>query len=137
MVNEQALRGNWNEIKTAIRDHWATLGDDLSFNGNVNQLVNFIHERTGASRESVQRFLEDATTQGSAVLQSAARVASDIAGRAVDTARDTYEQVSDNFRNRYDDSAELIRNQPMRSVATAFGAGVVIGMLVLLVMRSK
>jgi uncharacterized protein YjbJ (UPF0337 family) len=138
MINEQTLQGNWQEIKGAIKQHWAALGgDDLTFDGNVNRLVDLIQSKTGASRDSIQRFLENLTTEGSAVLGSAAQVATEFADRAVEAARDSYGQFSSGLRDRYADSAEMIRKRPGGSVATAFGAGMVAGIILLLMLRTK
>src|SRR3954463_12592229 len=66
MVNQQTLQGNWNEIKGKLRNKWGQLtNDDLqSAQGNIDQLVGLIQRKTGEARNSIEKFLEDATASG-------------------------------------------------------------------------
>lgn len=46
MVNQQVLAGHWNELRGKLKEKWGKLTDDdlLSFNGNVDQLVDIAVE---------------------------------------------------------------------------------------------
>lgn len=143
MINQHALQGQWNDVRSKLRSRWDVLSDDdLShFNGNVEGLLNQLHTKTGEARESIERFLEEALAgQGDATtdtLAAAGKVASDLKEKTVAAARDTYEQVSDQLRDGYESSQDMIREQPAQSVATAFGAGVITGFLLFLVLRPR
>jgi len=139
MINAQTLQGNWNEIKGSLKTQWGALtNDDLrSFNGNVDQLVGLIQRKTGESKEAVQRFLEEATTEGASFIASAAQTARDYASRATESASDTYGNVVDQVRGGYSDAEGMVRNRPAESVAVAFGVGMIAGLLLGLTMRSR
>ena len=51
--------------------------------------------------------------------------------------QDSYEQVTDRLRDGYSDAEDMVRSRPGQTVAAAFGAGVVTGLLVALFLRSK
>jgi uncharacterized protein YjbJ (UPF0337 family) len=79
MVNAQALQGQWNQIRGELKKKWGQLtDDDLRFtNGNIDQLIGKIQQRTGEAREAIEQFLTEATSQGaSAISQGPARSAS-------------------------------------------------------------
>ena len=71
MVNEQQLRGSWNEIQGQLRTHWGQLTQDdvLAFGGNVDQLVGMIQRKTGDSREAIENFLNHLVEQGAEPLE--------------------------------------------------------------------
>jgi uncharacterized protein YjbJ (UPF0337 family) len=48
MANQQAIQGNWSEIKGKLRSRWGGFTDDnlMERNGNVQQLVGTIATRT-------------------------------------------------------------------------------------------
>ena len=86
MANLETLKGSWNEVKGKLQEKWGQLtSDDLRvFNGNVDQLVGMIQRKTGEGREAIQQFLDNVTTEGSAV-----------AGRAAESARQYVTQAAD------------------------------------------
>jgi uncharacterized protein YjbJ (UPF0337 family) len=139
MINAQTLQGHWNEIKGSLKEQWGALSaDDLrSFNGNVDQLVGMIQRKTGETREAVQKFLEEATADGSSFIAAAAQTARDYANRAAESAADTYESVTDQVRDTYSDAEGMVRTRPGQSVAVAFGVGMIAGLLVGLTLRQR
>src|SRR5277367_5521039 len=77
MVNAQVLQGQWNQVRGELKKKWGQLtDDDLRFNnGNIDQLVGKIQQRTGEAREAIEQFLGEAASQGaSAVAQAAGQV---------------------------------------------------------------
>jgi uncharacterized protein YjbJ (UPF0337 family) len=146
MVNTQVLQGQWNEVRGQLKKKWGQLtDDDLRFNnGNIDQLVGKIQHKTGEAREAIEKYLDELVSQGgSALSQGAAAVsqAAETAGQygryAAEHVRDGYNRISDQFGRTYDSSTEMIRDNPGRSVATAFGVGIVLGVVVGLALRSR
>lgn len=60
-MNEEKLKGNWNQIKGKMKQKYGNLtDDDLTYaEGNVDELIGRIQEKTGESREQVARMLEE------------------------------------------------------------------------------
>lgn len=150
MINSQTLTGNWNDIKGKLRKKWGELtNDDLQvFNGNVDQLIGMIQQKTGEVRGNVERFLEDVTSNGAAGISQAAETVKNYAAGAATQARDYVGQTADAVergsqqaydaaRRGYVEAEESVRRRPAESVALSFGAGVVIGLLLALTFRSE
>ena len=72
-VNLQNLQGQWNQLKGDVKKKWAKLtDDDLRWtNGNVDQLIGRIQERTGEKREQIESYLDSLLAEGSSALSNA------------------------------------------------------------------
>jgi uncharacterized protein YjbJ (UPF0337 family) len=139
MVNTQVLQGQWNQVRGQLKKKWGQLTeDDLKFTGgNVDQLVGRIQHKTGEAREAIESFLDEMTSQGASAISQAAESVKNYAGVASEQVRDGYNRISDQLGRRYEASQDLIRENPARTVATAFGVGVVLGVVVGLALRSR
>jgi uncharacterized protein YjbJ (UPF0337 family) len=139
MVNTQVLQGQWNQVRGQLKKKWGQLTeDDLKFaNGNIDQLVGRIQHKTGEAREAIESFLDEVTAQGASAVSQAADSVRNYAGYASEQMRDGYNRISDQLGRRYETSQELIRENPARTVAAAFGVGVVLGVVVGLALRSR
>jgi uncharacterized protein YjbJ (UPF0337 family) len=150
MVNQQTLQGNWNEIKGKLRSKWGQLtNDDLQqAHGSVDQLIGLIQRKTGEARSSVEQFLEDATSGGAAGMGQAAEAAREYAQQAMETVQERskqaaetfrkgYGQAADTVRHRYEEAEEMIKERPAESAAVCFGAGMLVGVILGLTLRSR
>jgi uncharacterized protein YjbJ (UPF0337 family) len=139
MVNAQVLQGQWNQVRGELKKKWGQLtDDDLRFNnGNIDQLVGKIQQRTGEAREAIEQFLGEATQQGASAVAQAAGQVGQYARYAGDQVREGYNRISDQFGRGYDYSQEVIRENPGRSLATAFGVGILLGVVVGMALRSR
>jgi uncharacterized protein YjbJ (UPF0337 family) len=139
MVNAQALQGQWNQIRGELKKKWGQLtDDDLRFNnGNIDQLVGKIQQRTGEAREAIEQFLTEATSQGASAISQAAGQVGQYARYAGDQMREGYNRISDQFGRGYEYSQDMIRENPARSIATAFGVGILVGVVVGMALRSR
>jgi uncharacterized protein YjbJ (UPF0337 family) len=146
MINQQVLQGNWNEIKGKIRSKWGQLTNDdvQSFDGNVDRLMGLIQRKTGEGRESVERFLNEVTTNGASAVAQAAETVREYAHQAgtkiQDGARQAAESVQDGYEalsHGYEEAEEMVRRRPAESAAVCFGAGVLTGLVVALLIHRK
>jgi uncharacterized protein YjbJ (UPF0337 family) len=146
MVNQQVLEGHWDEIKGKLRSHWGALTDnDLQqFNGRVDELVGVIQRKTGESRDSIENYLEEiiAESGGEDALQSAreyTRHAAESVQRAArevgDRAQAAARQVRDSVSDGYAETERLVRERPVESLAVCFGAGLIAGVVVGMLLR--
>ena len=129
MVNQQTLQGNWNEIKGKLRTKWGQLTNDdvQSFNGNVDQLVGTIQHRTGKTRNEIENDLEDILADGGSVVQKVTGAVKDAAHTAGEKAVAAYETVSETVREGYEATEKVIQEHPGKSMAVAFGVGLLSG----------
>lgn len=139
MVNAQVLQGQWNQIRGELKKKWGQLtDDDLRFaGGNIDQLVGKIQQRTGEGREAIEKFLSEATAQGASAVAQAAGQVGQYARYAGDQVREGYNRISDQFGRSYEYSQDMVRENPGRSIATAFGVGVLLGVVVGMALRSR
>jgi uncharacterized protein YjbJ (UPF0337 family) len=136
-VNKQVLEGNWNEIKGKLRERWGRLsGDELeSAHGNVDQLVGAIQRKTGEARASVEGYLEELTSDSASMVSQAAESVRHYADVAKESVQDATAQASEAIRTGYDKTAKTVKKHPMESLAVCFGAGVISGVVLGLVLR--
>jgi uncharacterized protein YjbJ (UPF0337 family) len=128
MLTKEELTGSWNEIKGKIKDQWGSITDDewKKCEGNLDQLVGLIQRKTGETRADIEQTLRNLTAQGDSVLRHTADAVQDYASHAADAVRE-----------RYGHAEQLVRRRPAESVIVAFGTGLLVGVIVGLVSRSK
>jgi len=139
MVNTQEVQGQWNKIRGKVKERWGNLtDDDLTIQGgNVDQLVGKIQQKTGEGREMIEKFLTELTSRGGAAVASAAESVGQYMHAAGENVSERYDQVAQRVSQGYEQGQELVRTHPAQSVATAFGVGAVLGLIVGLALRSR
>ena len=130
-INAQSLQGQWNQLKGDVKKKWGQLtDDDLRWsNGNVDQLIGRIQERTGEKREAIEKFFDTLTAEGASAFSSAVETVGQAASQATNRIRDGYTQVADGARDQYGNAREVVVRNPMQWVAAAFGIGFLAGMI--------
>lgn len=60
-MNREQIKGNWNQMKGAVKQKWGQLTDDdlVEVEGDYDRLVGKIQERTGDSVENIKRWMDD------------------------------------------------------------------------------
>jgi ElaB/YqjD/DUF883 family membrane-anchored ribosome-binding protein len=96
-----------------------------------------IQRKTGESRQQIEDFLDEIVAGGASTFEQASETAREYARQASDRFHETYEQASESVRAGYDEAAEMVRRRPAESLAVAFGAGLIAGVIVGLTMRSR
>jgi ElaB/YqjD/DUF883 family membrane-anchored ribosome-binding protein len=127
-INVQTIQGEWTYLCDLARQRWSQLTeDDLgALEGNFEQLVGRIQQKTGEGREAIEKFFADATSRGSSAVANAAQYAGQYA-----------HQASDRLRERYDDAESLVRHHPTETVIAALGIGFVAGLIAGLAIRAR
>jgi uncharacterized protein YjbJ (UPF0337 family) len=138
-INAQELQGQWNKLRGQVKERWGQLtDDDLQIQGgNVDQLVGRIQQKTGETRDAIEKYLNDLTSRGGSAVAQATEAVSNFAQQAGDRLRDRYGDLADQARDRLDTAQDVVRHNPGQSVATAFGVGLLAGLIVGLALRSR
>jgi uncharacterized protein YjbJ (UPF0337 family) len=139
MFNQQTLQGNWNEIKGKLQSKWGALTDDdvAVFNGNMDQLVGTIQRKTGEAQESIEQFFEQLSANGASVMDQAGETVRTYAHQAADAVQETSKQAAASARAGYAEVEGMVRQRPAESLAVCFGVGVITGVVVGLLSRSR
>jgi uncharacterized protein YjbJ (UPF0337 family) len=136
-INQQTLEGNWNEIKGKIHERWGQLTqEDLQkAKGNVDQLVGVIQRKTGEARDRVEQYLNDLTSGAGGTVSKVAETVRSYASQAVESVDDVRHRAGDYVRGGYAETERMIQQRPMESLLAGFGAGLIAGVVIGLVMR--
>ncbi len=131
-INVQELQGQWNKLKGEVKRRWGQLTeDDLTWTGgNIDQLVGRIQQRTGETRDAIERYLNQLSSQAgsraSAMVDSMGSYAHDLKHRF----RDEYDRLSERAHEGYASVHEHVGRNPFQWIAVAFGVGVLTGLLI-------
>jgi uncharacterized protein YjbJ (UPF0337 family) len=139
MTNQQILEGNWNEIKGKLRQKWGQLTDeDLpQLRGEADQIVGIIQRKTGEAREAIEQYLEQVSGSAASAIGTAAGAVGGYAQHAAEAVQDTARQAGDQVRAGYDATERFVRERPAQSLVVCFGAGVITGVVMALLLRSR
>jgi len=138
-LNTQTLENHWQEIMGKLREKWGSLSEhDLNqAHGDVQQLVKMIQQKTGATREAIQGFLEEIASNYGGTVQKAAETIRGYVGRASESVQQVREQASETVRSGVKQSQDMVRTHPAESLLTCFGIGILTGVVIGLTMRSR
>ena len=130
MVNQQELQGKWNDVKGALKKKWGSLTDDdvTSFNGNVDQLVGKIQQKTGETRDSIERFLNQATEDASGKLAGMRdKLNEKVHDRREIRCRHGPAKLGKDPRQWLPAPGQMVHDHPGQAIAAAFGLGLIVG----------
>jgi ElaB/YqjD/DUF883 family membrane-anchored ribosome-binding protein len=127
-INVQTIQGEWNHLCALARQRWNQLTEeDLQVQeGNIEQLIFRIQQKTGEGREAIEKYFSEMTSSGSSAVAHAAAAAGRYAHR-----------VSEQIHQRYDNAEDLVRRHPTETVVAAFGIGLVAGLIAGLAIRAR
>src|SRR5215212_2025497 len=139
MSTQEQLMGNWNQLKGKVKQRWGQLTDDelTHVEGNFDQLVGLVQQKTGESRENIERTLHEFSNQAGGAFTQATEMAREYAEQAGETLRGAADQVRQRTQGYAQDAQAMVRNRPAESVAVAFGAGLIVGLMVGIVSGSR
>ena len=128
MATKSELSGKWNQLAGKVKEKYGQISDhDLSrVEGNVEQLVGLVQQKTGQTREQIEAFFQEC---GEACESIKGRV-SEYASAAGESLKEGYGNVAEQTKRGYDASVKTLSRHPLESVGTAFGIGMVAGLLI-------
>jgi uncharacterized protein YjbJ (UPF0337 family) len=161
MITRQELEGSWKQVKGSLQEKWGQLTDDdlTRLKGDANQLIGFIQNRTGETRKVIEEFIAHAMHDGNSTVAQAVetaktyatqakqaatdyaaqakQTATDVAGQARQMASEQYEHAAQSMQSGINEAQRMVRRSPMESIAVAFGAGMIAGVVTGLILKSS
>src|SRR3954468_4824040 len=139
MSTQEKVIGNWNQFKGKVKQRWGQLTDDelSEVEGNFDQLVGLVQQKTGQGREQIERALSELSDQFGGTFTNVSETARQYMDQASEQFRGAADQIRQRATEGYEEAQEVLRRRPAESVAVAFGAGLVVGLLVGIVGGSR
>jgi uncharacterized protein YjbJ (UPF0337 family) len=139
MSTQEKLMGNWNQLKGKVKQRWGQLTDDelTHVEGNFDQLVGLVQQKTGETRQNIERTLNEFSDQAGGAFTQASEMAREYVDQAGEKLRGAADQIRERTQGYAEDAQAMVRNRPAESVAVAFGAGLIVGLLVGIVSGSR
>lgn len=138
-TQQERVFENWDTLKGKILERWGQLTDDelAEVEGQLDQLVGLIQQKTGEARTQIKRVLEELSRDYGGTIEQAKQAAREYADVANEAMHEMAGQVRDRAREGYDQASEMLRRRPAESVAVAFGTGILIGVILGMISRNK
>ena len=135
MLTKEELSGTWNDIKGRVKQEWGNISDDelKQVEGNIDRLVGLIQKKTGEARVEIEKTLRSFSEASSGMLSGASQAVHD----ATQVVQDYASQASGIAKEQYGRAQDMVRQRPAESVIVSFGTGLLLGVVVGLVFRSK
>jgi uncharacterized protein YjbJ (UPF0337 family) len=138
MLTKTEIKGQWDQLKGQVRERWGEITDsDFSkAQGNTDQLIGVIEQKTGTARREIEEFLDNAIKNGESLVQNAAETVREYATKATDVVKEQYDRVNKQVESGLVEAQDVIRTRPGMSIGFAFGFGILAGALVSTLLRS-
>ncbi|MGL4512261.1 MAG: CsbD family protein [Lacipirellulaceae bacterium] len=138
-ATSQQIEGGWNELKGKVKKKWGALNDDelRQFQGSTQELVGMVERATGTARKEVEEFVASLHGQVGPKIGQAVEAVQSYAGDAAEAAGEAISRVRDQVAATHADAENLVRQRPVESVAVAFGAGIIAGVVIGLMNSSR
>lgn len=139
MLTKEEIQGGWTQMKGKIKETWGQINDDelLDFQGDFDQLVGMIHSQTGQSKQEIEKQLNKLDSQLRPMLAQAKEQAMQYMDQTKQKAQEMAEHVREGVTHGHEEAQEMVRRHPMESLAGAFGVGLVAGLVIGMIMRSR
>lgn len=139
MVTQAQIEGGWTELKGDAKQQWGELNDDelTQFQGTVEEFLGMIQRKTGEARAEVEGWFRQKQEQYEPLLEQGRAAARDYYQAATAAAGDTATEVRNQVHAGRVQAERMVRRHPAESVAVAFGVGIITGVVVGLLKRSR
>src|SRR3954464_7920039 len=106
MSTQETVTGNWHQLKGKVKQHWGQLTDDelSEVEGNMDQLVGLVQQKTGEARQNIERVLSDLSKNSGSAFTQVTETARQYADQATDAVRDAADQLRERGMQQYEDA---------------------------------
>jgi len=135
MATKQESMGQWKALTGAVKQKYGQITENelTQLNGSVDQLIGLVQRKSGQTREQIEAFIHECGESCESMVDKV----SDYASGATESLQAGYNAVAEQTKRGYDVSAKAVSSHPFESVGTAFGVGLVAGLLIGLSMGAQ
>jgi ElaB/YqjD/DUF883 family membrane-anchored ribosome-binding protein len=128
---QQLVEQKWTQIRSALKARWSQLTDEdlRMIDGDSRKLVALVHQKTNLPLHEIEEGIDQIAAESEGLISRIARTASEFAQSAGSFAQSAGSQVSQPVQRAYTQARELVEARPLPSVASAFAAGMLLGIL--------
>lgn len=128
MITKEEIGGSWNEIRGKVKKEWGQISDDdlARTEGNIDEVIGLIQQKTGQARAEIENSLRRMSEETGYRFAEATATVQQYANQAVDQAKQQLGQAQG-----------VIKRHPAESVIVCFGTGLLLGVVIGLVSRSR
>ncbi|MEX2171833.1 MAG: CsbD family protein [Pirellulales bacterium] len=137
MITKEELQGSWNGIKGKLKERWGQITDNewREASGNVDQLVGLIQRKTGEARTQIEGFIDRLVNHSST--DQITDEAAAYTAQATAAIQDFKERLSETMQEQLSQAEDLVRRRPTESLLAALGTGLVVGVVIGCLSRSR
>ena len=138
-INEQTVRGDWNQFKGEVKEKWGEVTDDDLDRaaGNFDQLIGLLQQKTGETRAAIEQSLEQMASNSSEIFANASEAIRSAANTATQNAQAISEDAMKQVEAGYIQTKRTVANRPVESLAVCFGVGMITGIVAAMMTRSR
>ena len=125
MVTREELKGQWNDVKGRLMEHWGQLTDDdlRQVEGGTDRLVGAIQQRTGETRKEIERFIERVVDDAGAM----SNLGREYAEQAMEAVKDGYHYAGRQTSDLTHRLGRTVSRRPIESILIAAAVGIFAG----------
>lgn len=139
MITQMQIEGGWNELKGKIKEAWGQISHDelREFEGDYEQLVGMIQQKTGDAQQAIASRLAELDERFRPMWQQMSDTAREYYEQTMKATGESVEQMRDQVYAGHIQAQRAVRRRPMESVAVAFGTGIIAGVVLGMIARSR
>lgn len=111
----------WDELKRQVRERWSEIAEEdlQQAEGDLQALIAAIQQKTGEARDLIEKVVMDLADDLRPQLH-----------RAQEAVREGYDRAAAHLKEQVAYAQDTVRRRPKQSLAVAFGAGLVGGVVI-------
>jgi uncharacterized protein YjbJ (UPF0337 family) len=132
MSTQQQVLGDWKQLKGKIKEKWGDISDDelQRVEGQFDQLIGLIQRKTGQGRQEIENMVNKLNEQAGGAVSRAASTAREYVDQAGERIRGATHHLRERTMEGYEQTEAMVRRRPAEAVVTAFGTGLLVGLLI-------
>ncbi len=102
MITQTQIEGGWTELKGKVKEAWGKVSDDelREFEGNVEQLIGLIQQKTGETHLEIQRRLMELDSRFQPMLEQWAASAREYYEQAMQSSGENLDRMREELAAR-------------------------------------